>query len=100
MAETITIDGRGNSIQEAVNEMWARMKPLEQRGFHPISEVEIVDAKKNELLESYDVTDPVFQGRLKPVLDLDDGAKAVIRPPHAPERKEHYAFISRIRLEA
>lgn len=99
MPETITIDGRGNTIREAITEMWRRMQPLELRGFHPISEVEIVDASKKEIIEHYQLTDPEFQDHLKPIENKND-PKPVIRPPHAPEGKEHYAYIARIRLEA
>jgi hypothetical protein len=98
MAETIKIDGRGMTIQDAVKEMWDRMRPLEARGFHPISGVEIVDAKKNKVIQVFQLTDPEFQGHLKSEMPQPAGRKLDARP-HAPERKEHYAYLARISLE-
>jgi hypothetical protein len=101
MAETIKIDGRGITVQDAVKEMWDRMRPLEARGFHPISGVEIVDAKKNKVIQVFQLTDPEFQAHLKS--DEPEKPKTAGRRldvlPHAPERKEHYAYLARISLE-
>lgn len=99
MPETITVDGRGLTIQEAIREMWARMQPLEERGFHPISGVEVVDARKREVVETFLLTDSEFLAHLK----SDQDAKPLERledRPHAPERKEHYPYLARITLEA
>ena len=93
MPNTVTIDGHGDSIPEAIREMWSRMQPLEQRGFHPISEVEIVDEKKKEIIETFQLTDPEFQDHLK----SED--KKTQKQPHTPERKQHFAYVARIRLE-
>jgi hypothetical protein len=101
MAETIKIDGRGTTIKDAVKDMWGRMQPLEGRGFHPISNVEIVDAKKNEVVQVFELTDPQFQAHLKsddPETPQPAGRRLDARP-HAPEKKEHYAYLARISLE-
>jgi hypothetical protein len=98
LPETITIDGRGDTIQDAIKEMWARMQPLEQKGYNPISVVEIVDEKTKEIIETYQLDDPEFQANLKP-----DQSKRAVKAEqedrsHEPERKEHYAYVARIRL--
>lgn len=101
MAETIKIDGRGMTIPDAVKEMWDRMRPLEARGFHPISGVEIVDATKDTVVQVFELTDPEFQKHLKsdgPDTPQTAGPRLDARP-HAPERKEHYAYLARITLE-
>jgi hypothetical protein len=97
LGETVTIDGRGNTVQEAVKEMWDRMQPLERKGFHPISEVEIVDTSNKEIIETYQLTDPEFTVHLKSdeqEVNANQKAKS-----HVPESKEHYLYIARIRLE-
>ena len=102
LAETITIDGRGTTIRDALTEMRTRMQPLEARGFHPISEVEIVDTSKKEIIETFQLTDPEFQVHLgsddEGTKNQTDGGRLGQRP-HAPERKEHYQYVARIRLE-
>lgn len=101
MAETVNIDGRGMTIRDAVREMWVRMQPLETRGFHPISGVEIVDATKNEVIQVFELTDPEFQAHLKsdkPETTQPAGSRLEARP-HAAERKERYAYLARISLE-
>ena len=101
MAETIKIDGRGMTIQGAVKQMWDRMRPLEARGFHPISNVEIVDAAKNKVIQVFELTDPEFQAHLKsdqPKTPQPAGGRLDSRP-HSPEKKEHYAYLARISLE-
>jgi hypothetical protein len=101
MAETIKIDGRGMTIEDAMKEMWDRMRPLEARGFHPISGVEIVDAAKNEVIQVFELTDPEFQAHLKsdkPGAPQPAGRR-LDEKPHVPERKEHYAYLARISLE-
>jgi hypothetical protein len=99
LPETVTVDGRGMTIQDAVKEMWGRMQPLEQRGFHPISEVEIVDASKKQIVQTYQLTDPEFLVHLKSDQDARPAERLDDRP-HAPERKEHYLYLARITLEA
>ena len=73
--------------------MRSRMQPLEQRRFHSISEVEIVDTKKKQIIENFQMTDPEFQAHLKSEQkprskEADDRQK---KHPHVPERKEHFA---------
>jgi hypothetical protein len=100
MPETVKIDGRGMTIQDAVKEMWDRMRPLETRGFHPISGVEIVDAT-NKVVQVFELTDPQFQAHLKSdklETPLPAGRRLDERP-HSPESKEHYAYLARISLE-
>ena len=99
MTESVSIDGRGNSIQEAIREMWSRMQPLEQRGFHPISSVEIVEETSKNIVQTFQVTDPEFKAHLKSDAQSATGAPLKERS-HTPERKEHYAYLARIRLEA
>jgi hypothetical protein len=100
LPESVTIDGRGLTIEEAIREMWSRMQPLEQRGFHPISEVEIVDARRKEIIQTFQLTDPEFQVHLKSDLTKQAPDKRLEARPHAPEAKEPYPYIARIRLEA
>jgi hypothetical protein len=99
LPETINIDGRGLTIQDAIKEMWSRMQPLEARGFHPISEVEIVDASKKEIIQVFQLTDPEFQLHLKSDQQGQKADQRLKERPHAPERKEDYPYIARIRLE-
>ena len=57
----ITIDGRGLTPTEAVRDLWMRMQPLTQKGYNPISEVEIIDTKTKKVVEHFLVTDPEFE---------------------------------------
>src|SRR5581483_8081391 len=96
--------GRGVTVQDAIKEMWSRMRPLEARGFHPISEVEIVDASKKEIIQVFQLTDPEFQVHLKSEQQgqqkkTTQGGQRLNEHPHAPERNEDYPYIARIRLE-
>jgi hypothetical protein len=102
LPETVTIDGRGSTIQDAIKEMWKRMQPLEQRGFQPISEVEIVDASKKEIVQTFQLTDPEFDIHLKSesAQKNPENLGTSIHPLHVPESKGHYQYIARIRLEA
>lgn len=99
MVSTVTIDGRGTTVQEALREMRARMQPLEAEGFYPISEVEIVDAAKNTIIESFGLTDPEFMAHLGSD-EPKEKEKRLKERPHAPERKEPYAYLARITLES
>jgi hypothetical protein len=100
LAETITIDGRGITIREAIREMWNRMQPLEARGFHPISQVEIVDNLNKEIVQVFQLNDPEFQVHLKSDLGSDEGSgRRLEQRPHASERKERYPYVARITLE-
>ncbi len=75
------------------------MQPLEQRGFHPISDVEIVDTSNREIIQIFQLDNPEFQAHLKSDQKTDMGTRLKDRP-HAPEKKEPYSYIARIRLEA
>ena len=99
MAETIKIDGRGMTIHEAVKNMWDRMQPLEARGFHPISDVEIVDAAKKKVIQVFGLTDPEFKAHLKSDSSRTPAGRKLDARPHAPEKKEHYAYLARVSLE-
>ena len=99
MAELVTIDGRGMSIHDAVSEMWERIQPLTQRGFNPVSVVEIVDTKTNEIIEHFQLTDPEFQAHLKGDLKAPAGTVKKV-DMHIPERKEHMRYVARIQLSS
>ena len=89
-------------MRDAIREMWSRMRPLEQKGFHPISEVEIVDKAKKAVIQTFALTDPEFLAHVRSDQVKSD-AQAPDRltaHPHSPERKEAYSYIARIRLEA
>ena len=80
--------------------MWSRMQPLEARGFHPISQVEIVDTSKKEIVQVFELTDPEFQVHLKSDQGRDEGpGRRLEQRPHAPESKERYSYVARIKLE-
>lgn len=97
LPETIPIDGRGDSVRDAIREMWARVQPLEAKGFHPISSVEIVDEHTKQIVETYELTDPEFELHLKDKAEESE-AKRKTDPPHAPEKKGHYRYVARIKL--
>jgi len=97
LPEIVTIDGRGMSIHDAVTEMWERLQPLEQRGFNPVSGVEIVDTKTKEMIESFQLTDPEFQRHLQSDEKTPPGI-AYKEDTHIPEKKEHFRYLARIQL--
>jgi len=98
MTENITIDGRGMSIHDAINEMWARMQPLTQRGFNPVSGVEIVDNETKQIIESFQIDDPEFLLHLNSDETQKKQSTKLTGNPHAPERKEHFRYVARIEL--
>ena len=102
MPEIVTIDGRGITIQEAIRDMRARMGPLEERGFHTVSEVEIVDTSTKKIIQTF----PIIESGVPDHLESDPHKKTqqladerLHQHPHVPERKELYQYIARIRLE-
>jgi hypothetical protein len=100
LPENFTIDGRGDSIHDAITEMWSRMRPLELRGYNPISGVEIVDVATKEIIQTFQISDPEFQLHLKSD-EKNQNQYDSQRPTgnvHAPERKEHYKYVARVRL--
>ncbi len=85
------------SIHDAITEMWERMRPLEQRGFNPVSKVEIVDTKTKEIIKSFQLTDPEFQVHLQ--ADEKTPSNTLHKEDtHIPERKEHFRYLARIQL--
>jgi hypothetical protein len=102
LPQIVTIDGRGITIQEAIRDMRARMGPLEERGFHPVSEVEIVDTSTKKIIQTFPVVESGIPDHLEPDPhkkgpEPDD--QRLHQHPHVPETKEHYPYIARIRLE-
>jgi hypothetical protein len=73
-----------------------------KRVFHPISEVEVVDTSKKEIIQTFQLVDPEFQLHLKS--DQEQKSKQQKERSgdraHLPESKEHYDYVARIRLEA
>jgi hypothetical protein len=98
LPEIITIDGRGMSIHDAVMEMWERIQPLEERGYNPVSGVEIVDATSKEIVQSFQLSDPEFELHLKSDEKIQKRSEPKGENPHVPERKEHFKYIARIQL--
>jgi len=96
---TRDIDGRGNTPKEAVEDMWKRLIPLEQDGYHAVSSVEIVDTKTNKVVESFQVTDPRWTYLRTP--DAQSGKKKE-RPTeehHRPPTAHEFAFKARVKLQ-
>jgi len=75
------------------------MQPLEARGFHPISEVEIVDAATKQIIQTFQLTDPESDTLVQNLKTDRDKKKREEDKLHRPEKKEHFRYISRIRLE-
>lgn len=94
---TIDIDGRGKTPKEAVQDMWARMIPLEEDGYHAITSVEIVDVKGKKIMETFEVTDPEWRV-LRPTPQKKT-AKDVLMEEHKPPARHDFRFVARVRLE-
>jgi len=94
----ITIDGRGLTPKEALQDMWKRMQPLTQKGYNPISEVEIVDTKTKKIIERFPVTDPEFVQRTQPERG-QAGTSEAKRDDHKPPTPHEYPFLARVTLE-
>jgi len=86
------------SIHDAITEMWERIRPLEQRGFNPVSGVEIIDTKTKEIIQTFLLTDPEFELHLKS--DKKGGPALQKEDTYIPEKKEHYRYMTRIQLTA
>lgn len=93
----IDIDGRGNSIQEAVQDLWNRFKALEDRGYHPISSVEIVDSKTKKVIESYQLTDREFMAHVEAEQPRTLSRKT---EDHKPPEPHEFAYRARLSLES
>ena len=95
---TLDIDGRGKTVQEAVQDLWNRVKPLQDKGYHPVTSVEIVDTKTKKVLESFQMTDREFQAHVGS--DAPKQQKKEKREEHKPPTAHEYPFIARCRLES
>ena len=94
---SITIDGRGNTVRDAIRDMWKRMEGLQEKGFRPLTDVEVVDTSTKKIIETYQITDPEFQLHLKS--DVKETSKPIHREEHHPPTPHEYTFIARIKLE-
>ena len=94
----ITIDGRGDTVRDAARDMWKRMQSLQEKGFQPISSVEIVDTSSNKIILTYQLTDPEFEVHLKSDA-REQGTKSTHQDEHHPPTAHEYAYIARISLE-
>ena len=97
---TIDIDGRGSTAQEAITDMWNRVHPLQDKGYHATTNVEIVETSTNKVIESFPMSDGELQSRLTPAQSAKQG-KTVPDKNDQHKTKQHgqYAFIARIRME-
>lgn len=95
---TIDIDGRGKTAKEAVLDMWARIIPLESRGYHAVTSVEVVDTRANKVVETFQITDPEWS-QLKPKASSVSPTK--VKPEeHRPPTAHEFPFKARVRLES
>ena len=94
---TLDIDGRGKTVEEAVQDLWERVKPLQEKGYHPVTSVEIVDAKTKKVLERYLVTDPEFIDHIKAAKPKESKKD---KREHKPPRPHEFAVIARLRVES
>ena len=96
---TRDIDGRGNTPKEAVEDMWRRLIPLEQDGYHAISSVEIVDTKTNKIIETFQVTDPRW-AYLRPQTEATpEKTRRPTEERHRPPTAHEFAFKARVKLQ-
>lgn len=95
---TITIDGRGTTVTEAIRDMWKRIRPLEEKGYHPVSDVEIVDTSSKKIVRSFQLTDPEFQLHLKSDAH-EESPQSGGRKEHRPPTAHEYPYMARVRLE-
>lgn len=95
---TIDIDGRGQTPEEAVQDMWARMLPLEERGYHAITSVEVVEVKTKKVVESFELTDPDWAD-LKPAAQAGKTPRSA-KKEHKPPRPHEFLYKARITLES
>jgi hypothetical protein len=96
---TIDIDGRGSTIQEAIADMWNRVHPLLDKGYHPTTNVEIVNASTREVVESFSMNDAEPRSRQSPDQANPDKTRKNKNEEHKPMLHGQYAFIARIRME-
>lgn len=75
--------------------MWERIIPLEGRGYHPVSSVEIVDTKTNEIVDTFQLTDPEW-AYVKP---KTSAARRYAPEEHRPPTQHEFRFKARVKLE-
>jgi hypothetical protein len=95
---TIDIDGRGKTAKEAVQDMWARIIPLEEKGYHAVSSVEVVDSKTNKVIENFQITDPEWIA-LRPDVSKMEAQKNKPQE-HKPPTAHEYPFKARVRMQS
>ena len=78
--------------------MWKRMQGLEEKGYQPISSVEIVDTSSHKIILTYQLTDPEFQVHLKSDV-REQSPESAHQDEHHPPTAHEYAYIARISLE-
>jgi hypothetical protein len=86
------------TIQEAITEMWARIQPLTDRGYNPVSGVEIVDNKSKEIIQTFQINDPDFRNHIVEDKNAHRASVNDVDKDHEPESKEHFRYIARIEL--
>lgn len=106
---TRDIDGRGNTTKEAVEDMWNRMVPLQEEGYHPVSSVEIVDTKTNKVIESFMLTDPEWaylrerdtrsSGSTSGSSKKGGGGGGSAAERHRPPSAHEFPFKARVKLQ-
>lgn len=95
---TIDIDGRGKTVEEAVQDMWARIIPLEEKGYHAVSSVEVIDVKSKTVLKTFQLTDREWAGLKQSASKA--ATKKSAEQEHRPPTPHEYPFKARVRLEA
>ncbi|MDA4121856.1 MAG: hypothetical protein OK456_01595 [Thaumarchaeota archaeon] len=91
----ITIDGRGLTPTEAVADLQRRAEPLRLKGYHPITEVEIVDTKTKKVVEHYPFPEGERVAQSPPAPRLVKTKEKEHKPPTAHE----YPYLARLTLE-
>jgi len=98
LTERITIDGRGETIQEAIKEMWTRIQPLIERGYNPVSGVQVIENSSKNIVQTFQLSDPEFELHLRNDMTSSGPPTHKMNDPHAPESKEHYKYTARVEL--
>ena len=80
--------------------MWNRVHPLQDKGYHATTNVEIVDTSTNKVIESFPMSDGELQSRLTPAPSTkQDKAVQDKNDQHKTKQHGQYAFLARIRME-
>jgi hypothetical protein len=93
---TIDIDGRGKTAKEAIQDMWQRIAPLEDEGYNVVSPVEVVDARTNTVVESFQVTDPQWASLRS---EAPPAEAKNPRQEHRPPTAHEFPFKARVKLQ-